>query len=103
MSDTPQSDRLEAVLTLPSHTVVYMIGAIEKRRCKLVEELECNTNVLSRQKLLAAAHYEAGEMMQDLLWHRAQKRPYRYVVPLTPEEGRALNEELNGGPGSTHP
>ena len=102
MSDTPQSDRLEAVLTLPRPVLRQVITALQQRLAVVVAARErCKSR--ARQNLLRAAHCEITEFQADLSWHYNQKKPYRYVVPLTPEEGRAINEELNGGPGTTHP
>lgn len=105
MSEQPQSDRLEAVITLSRSAVRDTVAALQKRIAVMVEARErCALGPnRSRQKLLRAAHCELTEFQAELSWHYNQKQPYRYVVPLTPEEGRALNEELNGGHGSTHP
>ena len=102
MSDHPQSDRLEAVLTLPRGKVKEMVVSLAAR-CTLLNEAELACKTPSHRSILRAANLEVGELRDELQWHVSEKRPYHYVMPLTLEEGRAINEELNGGPGTTHP
>lgn len=101
MPDQPQSDRLEAVLTL-SRDKIEELGTALCKRCTLLSKAR-RCKDLPRRNLARAAYFEVREMAAELARHAVDGKPYRYVVPLTPEEGRAINEELNGGLGSTHP
>ncbi len=102
MSDHPQSGRLEAVLTLPGTMVLDMLASLDKW-CSELAEAQVVCQVSSERAILRAAHHEAAELRAELGWQVAEKRPYRYVVPLTPDEARVIDEEPNSGPGSTHP
>ena len=103
MSDHPQSDRLEAVLTLSKGMVRDLMVALEIRcRSLKADQTQCQEGT-HEHRVLGVASAECYEMLVELSWHHEYNKPYRYVVPLTPEEGRAINEELNGGHGSTHP
>ena len=101
MSDHLDDGRLEAIITPPRLVVKDMIIALAKRSALLaVAEMECK--VARTQRVLRAAHLEVAELLAELRYQLSDKKPYRYVVPLTAEEARVIDEELNHGSGTTN-
>jgi len=102
MSDHPDDSRLEAIITLPSMVVEEMIACLEKRLAVVCQSSEQCKEGSAQYRLLGAVHTEVWEMMVELAWHRQHKKPYRYVVPLTTDEARVIDEEMNRGSDTTN-
>lgn len=101
MSDHPDDGRLEAIITLPKPVVQDMTIALAKRSALLAAaEVECK--VARTRGVLRAAHSEVAELLAELRCHLSDKKPYRYVVPLTADEARVIDEELNHGSDATN-